>query len=149
MWKLLIAAVLAAQVAPSAAHAQTANLGPGTQQGETRVGAFGGARLRIALGGGQRVRVRAGVALAPALHRTENGASRLRIGEGLEYGIADRRAPAVSIAGYRASDVKDLAGGARNNVSTTGWIAIGAGVIVLVGVGVLGWLVHEGNKNTE
>ncbi len=149
MRKLLIAALLAAQVGPLAAPGHAADLVADPQKRETRLGAFAGARLRIALGDEQRSRVRAGIAVAPALHRMEGGAARLRIGEGLEYGIADRRPASVSVANYRISDMQRSPEGRRQNVSTLGWVAIGVGVIVVAGVGVLGWLVHEASENTE
>jgi hypothetical protein len=149
MRKLLIAAVLAAQVAPVAAPAWGAELGAGPTQGESRMGAFAGGRLRIALGAGKQERVRAGLALAPALHRMKDGATRLSVGEGLEYGLTERRAPAMSLGGHRISDMQRAPDGRRHNVSTLGWVAIGVGAVVVVGVGVLGWLVHEANENTE
>jgi hypothetical protein len=149
MKKLLIAALLAAQIGPVAAPAWAAELGARPEQGESRMGAFAGARLRIALGAGDHDRVRAGVALAPALHRMENGTARLRVGEGLEYGVTERRPAAVSLAGYRISDMQRSPDGRRHNVSTLGWVAIGVGAVVVVGVGALGWLVHEANENTE
>ena len=39
--------------------------------------------------------------------------------------------------------------GARRNVSTLGWVAIGVGVVVVAGIGFMGWLIHEANENTE
>jgi hypothetical protein len=149
MRKLLIVALVAAQLAPVAAPARAAELRVEPQRQETRMGAFAGARLRVALGGERRERVRAGLAVAPELHRMEAGAARMRIGEGLEYGFTDRRPAAVSVAGRRLSDAQRAPDGRRQGVSTLGWVAIGAGVVLVIGVGVLGWLVHEANENTE
>lgn len=149
MRTLLIAALLAAQLGASAAPAQAADLRAEPQRQESRMGAFAGARLRIALGERSRDRVRAGVMVAPSLHRMEDGATRLRIGEGLEYGFTERRSAGVSVAGHRISDAQQAPDGSRQGVSTLGWVAIGVGVVVVVGVGVLGWLVHEANENTE
>lgn len=149
MKKLLIASLLAAQVVPVPAPAAAADLITEPQQRDVRTGAFAGARLRVALGGAPRERVRAGVAVAPALHRMEDGSSRLQIGEGIEYGITDRRGADVSLAGRRISDMQRSPDGRRQNVSTLGWVAIGVGAVLVVGVGVLGWLVHEANENTE
>ena len=149
MRKLLIVGLIAAQAGSLGAPAQAADLAAEPQRQEARMGAFVGARLRIALGAGQPARVRAGLAVAPALHRMEQGSARLRIGEGLEYGFAERRSPEVSLAGYRISDMERSPDGRRHNISTLGWVAIGVGVVVVVGVGVLGWLVHEADQNTE
>jgi hypothetical protein len=149
MKKLLISAVLGAQLVPFAAPARAADLVAGAERQEARMGAFAGGRLRIALGGEGRERVRAGLTVAPALHRAADGATRLRIGEGLEYGLTERRPLGVSLAGYRMADARQAAEGQRHNVSTTGWVAIGVGVVVLTGVAVFGWMVHEGNKQTD
>ena len=149
MKHVLIAGLIAAQVGPLAAPAHSADLMAEPQQRETRMGAFAGTRVRVALGDGPRERVRAGLAVAPTLHRIENGASRLRIGEGVEYGIADRRPAGLSIAGHRPGDSQRLPDGRRHGVSTLGWVAIGVGAVALVGIGVLGWLIHEANENTE
>ena len=146
----LIAAVLVAQVLPFAAPAEAAELTAGPQQHDTRMGAFAGARLRIALGDGQRERVRAGLAVAPAMHRIQNdGSMRMGIGEGLEYGFTEKRAPGVSVAGLRISDMQRGPEGSRRNVSTVGWIAIGVGAVVVAGAVTLGWLFHEASQNTE
>ena len=149
MKSLLIPVLVAAQLLPSATTAAAAaELAAEPRQVETRMGAFAGARLRIALGGEKRERVRAGLAVAPALH-IQDGALKLRVGEGLEYGLTDRRAPALSLAGRPLADLGRAPDGPRQNVSTLGWVAIGVGVVVVVGVGVLGWLVHEADQNTE
>jgi hypothetical protein len=149
MRKLLIAAVLVAQAASFAAPAQAADLSAGLQQPENRMGAFAGARLRIALGDTRQERVRVGLAIAPTLHRISDGNARMRIGEGLEYGFTERRTPAVSLAGLRVGDMQRGPGGARRNVSTVGWVAIGVGTVVVAGAIAVGWLVHEASQNTE
>jgi len=148
MRTLLVAALLAAQVGPLAGAARAADLLAEAPQRETRMGAFAGARLRVSLGAG-RERVRAGVAVAPSLHSVENGAPRLRVSEGLEYGFSERQPPSLSLAGRQLTDLQRTADGRRQNVSTIGWVAIGVGVVLVAGVGVLGWLVHEANENTE
>lgn len=149
MKHVLIAGLLAAQVGPFAAPAHAADLIVESQQRETRMSAFAGARLRVALGDTSRDRIRAGIAVAPALHRIQDGAARLRIGEGVEFGIAGRRPAGLSIAGHRPGDSQRLPDGRRHGVSTLGWVAIGVGAVALVGIGVLGWLIHEANENTE
>jgi hypothetical protein len=149
MRPLLITALVAAPIGPLAAPARAADFAADPQRREARMGAFAGARLRVALGDARGDRVRAGVTVAPALHQAENGLAPMRIGEGLEYGITDRKPAGVSLAGHRISDMQRAPDGRRRNVSTLGWVAIGAGVVVLAGIGVLGWLVHEANENTE
>ena len=149
MEKILIAAVLVTQAAPFAAPAQAAELAGGLQPHENRMGAFAGARVRIALGETRRDRVRAGLAIAPTLHRISEGNARLNIGEGLEYGFTGRRSAAVSLAGLRISDMGRAPEGSRRNVSTAGWIAIGVGTVVVAGAITLGWLFHEASQNTE
>ncbi|HEY0086374.1 MAG TPA: hypothetical protein VGB65_10745 [Allosphingosinicella sp.] len=149
MRKLLIAAVVLAQLGPCAASVQAAELAAGPQQQQTRMGAFAGARLRVTLGGKKQT-VRAGLMAAPSVRSVRDGASSLRIGEGLEYGLSDRRPqPGLSFAGREIGSGKHLPDGKRQNVSTTGYIAIAAGVVLLSGLVFLGWLVHEGNQNTE
>ena len=106
-------------------------------------------RVRIALGSGSSERVRAGVALAPALRQRDDGASRLRIGEGVEYGIVGRQPAGMSVAGYRVGGTQRSPDGRRQNISTLGWVAIGVGTVVVVGIGVMGWLIHEASENTE
>jgi hypothetical protein len=148
MRKLLIAAVVLAQLAPCATSVQAAELAAGPQQ-QTRMGAFAGARLRVSLGGKKQT-VRAGLMAAPSVRSVKDGASSLRIGEGLEYGLTDRRPqPGLSFAGRQIGSGKHRPDGPRQNVSTTGYIAIAAGVVLLSGLVFLGWLVHEGNQNTE
>ncbi|HEY0043666.1 MAG TPA: hypothetical protein VGB62_03865 [Allosphingosinicella sp.] len=150
MKKLLIAAVLFAQAASFVGRAEAAELSGRVEAQETRMGAFAGARLRIALGDTKRERVRAGLAVASALHRIDQaGNARVGIGEGLEYGFTETRAPSLSLAGYRVSDLQRGPGGSRRNLTTGGWIAVGAGAVLLTGALFLGWLAHEGDKNTE
>ena len=99
------------------------------------MGAFAGARLRLSLDREPRERVRAGLALSPTMHDVrQDGSARLRIGEGLEFGASDRRAPQLSFAGQ---PVRELAqrgqgpSGSRQNISTVGWVAIGVGALAL------------------
>ena len=152
MKHLLIAALIGAQLLPCAAPAAAAELAAEPKRTETHMGAFAGARLRVALGGERRERVRAGLTVAPALHGVKDGTVRLRVGEGLEFGLTERRAPALSLAGRRLSELsgsESVPDGNRQNVSTLGWVAIGAGVVAVAGIVFLGWLVHEANENTE
>lgn len=145
MKKILIAALLGAQLAAPAA---AADLIEDVRSEGTRTGSFAGARLRISLDGAPRERVRAGLTLAPTTHSLRGGAARMRIGEGLEYGLTDRRGPALSLAGRPVGELAQGPrgpDGSRQNVSTLGWVAIGAGVVLVAVVGYGIWLTSELN----
>jgi hypothetical protein len=149
MKKIVIAALLGAQlVAPAAA----ADLIADARSDGTRTGSFAGARLRISLDGVARERVRAGLTLAPTVHDLQGGAARMRIGNGLEYGLSDRRGPELSIGGRSVRELAQAGrgpDGRRQNVSTLGWVAIGVGVVVVAVVGYGVWLTHELNENGD
>ena len=147
MKKLLIAALLVAQVAPAAA----ADFSSGR---ETNAGAFAGFRLRVPLDGHPTQRgVRAGLTVAPTMQtRDLQGERRTQIGEGLELGVTGGQPLALSIAGRPVSQLTrgaEAPGARRAGVSTLGWVAIGVGVVVVAGIGFMGWLIHEANENTE
>ncbi len=148
MKKLMIAALLAAQVA---VPAQAADLVDTRASEGTRQGAFAGARLRVSLDAEPRERVRAGLTLAPTRHDLSgDGSARLRIGEGLEFGMTDRRAPGLSLAGRPVSEIAQGANGPdgqRRNVSTVGYVAIGVGVVLVAAIGYGLWLDHELSNN--
>ncbi|HEV2866278.1 MAG TPA: hypothetical protein VGX37_07165, partial [Allosphingosinicella sp.] len=140
MKKLMIAALLAGQIA-SAAPAAAAELAAGH---ETQPGAFAGLRLRVPLDRNVPDRgVRAGFTVAPALQtRDIQGASRTRIGEGIELGLAGDRRVQLSLGGTPVSQLRpggQAPRGQRAGVSTLGWVAIGAGTVVVVGL-VAGYL---------
>lgn len=102
--------------------------------GEQRMGAFGGLRVRLPLGGEARERqLRAGLALAPAMHSWGiDGESRLRVGEGVEFGLRGHEPMRFSVAGQ---DVRRLA--AREGDGDGGGIPTGAliaGGIILAAV---------------
>jgi opacity protein-like surface antigen len=148
MKKIFIAALLAGQVA---APAQAADLVDTRGVQDTRNGSFAGARIRVSLDAQPRERVRAGLTLAPTRHDVRaDGSARLRLGEGLEFGVSERRGPALSLAGQPVRDVVQGAAGPqgeRRNVSTVGWVAIGVGVIAVGVVGYAVWLNHELSNN--
>lgn len=100
-----------------------------------QAGAFGGFRIRLALGGPRAERMRAGLTIAPTLRsRGFHGESRMLIGEGLELGMADREPLRLSIAGTPVSRLvqgRAAPGGRRLGVSTIGWVAIGVGVVAV------------------
>lgn len=148
---LTIAALVAAQLAPCATPAMAAELIGEPRAGETRVGGFAGARIRIGIGG-QRERVRAGLTVAPSIYGLERGAVRMRMGEGVAFGMTDGRAPELTLAGRPVAEPSGGKGapkGRRHGVSTLGWVGIGAGVVLLAGVAVFGWMVSEGNSQTD
>ena len=146
MKRLMIAAVLAAQLVAAAQPAFAAEL---TDTTTRQVGAFGGMRVRVPLDGraGEQ-RIRAGLTLSPTMHsRDLRGHSQLRIGEGLELGVNGGDRVVLSLAGTPVSRLAQGPagpdGGRAAGVSTVGWIAIGAGVLVLAVGGFYWWLVEE------
>ena len=145
MKTMTIAALLAAQLMIAAPPAAAAELADGRTQ---EMGAFGGVRVRVPLDGNARQRqVRAGLMLAPTMHsRTPSGETRMRIGEGLEVGRADDEPVRLSIGGTPVSRLAEGPtgpDGRRLGVSTVGWIAIGAGVLVPAVGGFYLWLLEE------
>ena len=146
MNKLVIAALLAGQwstAAPAAAAEFDRHAAP-------QMGAFGGLRVRLPLDGDvQQRQLRAGLALAPTVHSLAiNGEARMRMGEGLEVGITGRQPVRVMLAGQdvrrlgaaqQTEDEEEERGGGP---STLGWIAIGAGALILV-TAVAGFIVVD------
>ena len=148
MKKFFAAALIAAQTASPAAAADLVR-DAGVQ--ERRMGAFAGARLRVSLDGQARERVRGGLSVSPTMHDVRaDGTARLGIGEGLEFGLSDRRGPALSLAGTPVREIVQGPRGPegdRRNVSTVGWVAIGVGVVLVGVVGYGLWLNHELSNN--
>lgn len=140
MKKLMIAALLGSQLV---AAMQPAMAGPLEPAAEQRMGAFAGLRLRVPMGGpGAEQTPRFGLAFAPTTHSTsQSGATRMRVGEGLELGFSGRQPLRLTLAGQ---DLRRL-GAARQDgeqdndrhggPSTFGWIAIGVGVAAVIVVG--------------
>ena len=137
MKSLTACALLAAQILPLGHAASAAEL---TEHRTQQIGAFAGLRVRMPLDGDIRQRqLRAGLAIAPTMHsRALNGESRLLIGDGLELGIRGRQPVRLMLAGR---DVRRLGAaqhdgaqeeGDHGGPSTLGWIAIGAGALLLV-----------------
>ena len=136
---LTIAALIAGQALAGAQPAQAAEL---TENRTQQMGAFAGLRLRMPLDSEARQRrLRAGLTLAPTMHsRSASGESRMRMGEGLELGLAGDEPVRLSLGGTPVSRlVQGPAGpdGRRAGVSTVGWIAIGVGTVVLLYGGLL------------
>ena len=102
----------------------------------SQTGAFAGARVRLALGGGERQgQLRAGLVMAPTMRSESNDRrSVLRFGEGIELGARQGSPLGLSIAGRPVTgpEARRLSG-PRAGVSTIGWVAIGTGVVLVVG----------------
>ncbi len=134
MRKSTIAALLVAQTLAATQPLAAADLAARDDQ---RIGAFGGVRLRLALGGdANQPRARAGLMLAPTVRsRTVDGAERIRFGEGFEFGIQPNRTPQLSFAGTRVDRPGLVAAGSapdgpRANLSNVAWAAISVGAVV-------------------
>ena len=134
MRRIVVAATIAAELA--AAPAAAADLVDDRSIVAQQAGSFSGARIRIALGGGEREgRVRAGLVMAPTL-RSEAADRRgsLRFGEGIELGFDQDRPFALSIAGQSLTgDQARRTSGPRAGVSTLAWVAIGTGIVLVAG----------------
>jgi hypothetical protein len=99
-------------------------------------GTFAGARIRLSLGGRQKLR--AGLTVAPTLrNQAISGDTRTRIGEGLEFGFAGERTLSFSLGGRPVSGLvpgrRKSEEEQRQGISTGGYVVIGAGVVALVG----------------
>jgi len=147
MKKWIIAAFLAGQIVTVAQPAPAADLDEAEQP---HVGAFGGLRVRVLLGGDPRQRqVRGGLAIAPTLQGGNmHGERPLRIGEGVELGFRSGRSLSLSVAGMDVRDprlgvAQDEEEDGDDGVSTVGWIAIGTGVVVLALGGFYVWVMEE------
>lgn len=144
MKKLIIAALLAAQIA-AAAPLHAADLdGRGAFMDNQR-GAFAGIRLRARLGGSQSD-LRASLTLAPTSHSRSGSVSRMAMGDGLELGVSPGSRPIVTLAGQRV-DQMNLFGRPpqddRANLSTIATVAIVAGVVIVVGAVAWGHILSE------
>ena len=133
MRKLLIAALVSGQILGAAAPAFAQSYSPAR---ETGTGTFGGIRVRVPFGGGAREPVRAGIAFAPTTRTDyQDGRTRTRVGEGLEFGINGRGPVQFSLAGTpvnRLTQGRTGPDGQRLGVSTLGWIAIGVGASLVI-----------------
>ena len=138
---LTMTALIAAQMLAFVQPAGAAEL---TEARTQQMGGFAGLRLRVPMDGNAEQRqIRAGLTVAPVMQsRTMSGESQVRIGEGLELGIAGDQPIRLSLAGTPVSQLaQGPAGpdGRRMGISTIGWIAIGVGVaaVIVVGAAVL------------
>jgi hypothetical protein len=149
---LTIAALLGSQVLAAAQPALGADL---TIDREVRPGTFAGLSLRLPLGGNPAERrLRAGLTLAPTVHsRTGDGAMRMRLGEGLEFGYRSGRPLSFSIAG-RDLGPRRLAAAQdddhRHHGLSTGEILLIAGGVIVVTAGVVAVVFIDAiNDNSE
>jgi hypothetical protein len=134
MRKVTIAALLGAQLAAAAQPALAADFA-NTQ--EQRAGAFAGLRLRVPLDGAPRQRqVRAGFTLAPTLHRQSgDGAVRMRIGEGVEFGYRSGHPLTFSLAGRDLTRPRlGAAEEGRRGGLSTGEVAMIVGGVLVAGI---------------
>lgn len=152
--KYLVSAVLVA--AQLAATAQPAFAAEVRREATAATGTFGGLRLRMPLGGTRAERApHLGLAFAPTLHSMgESGEAHMRIGEGLELGLSERRPTlGLSIAGRRlgaaqgenSDENEDDDGG----IDTGEALLIAGGVLVLAAGAGLIWLVDAMNDASE
>jgi opacity protein-like surface antigen len=135
MKTLTIAALVAAQIAAVAAPTRAAEIVSAETPRSQQTGTFVGARLRLPLDG-ERRQPRATLTAAPTVHTVQpSGESRMRIGQGLEFGVQGSELR-FDLAGQPVSRLvqgRDAPNGPRTNISTVGWVAIGV-VVVAVGV---------------
>lgn len=133
MKRLAIAALVAAQIMTAAAPARGAEIVSADMPRTHHTGTFVGAQLRLPLDGTRRA-PRATLTAAATMRSTQaNGDSRLRIGDGLEFGL-DGKELRFDLAGRPVSSLvqgRDAPGGPRQNISTVAWVAIGVGVLVV------------------
>lgn len=149
MKNLMIGALLAGQFAAAAQPVLAAEL---VETRSQQTGTFAGLRLRAPLGGNaEQRRIRAGLALAPAVHiQNAGGESRVRIGEGIEFGFVGREPVRLSIAGTPVSRLAQGGSGPngeRLGVSTIGWVAIGVGAVLVVLVGATALCMSDSDCN--
>jgi len=134
---MIVASLVIGQLAATPVGAVGSMPQPGATIEEA--GVFLGARLRLPLGGNREERqLHAGLAMAPTLHgRASDGESRLRIGEGLELGVAVREPLRLSLAGQ---DVRRLGAGQQeeedDGVPT--WAIVTGAALVTAGLALWG-----------
>ena len=136
--KLIVcAALVSAQIAVAAQPAFAAEI---QRETAAATGTFGGLRLRVPLDGRRNERApRLGLAFAPTVHALgEDGAARMRIGEGLEFGFSGpRQTLALSVAGRRLAAAQENGEDREDDgtdLDTGEAILIGVGAIVVVGL---------------
>lgn len=133
----IIALVLAQLFSVPAVSAATLEdvpqAGPNAQ---FRAGTFAGARIRVAMGGQKKAaRLRAGLTFAAMQSgQSARGASFMRFGEGLEFGITDREIqPQMSLAGYSLA-AKRLGAADDDKAQKKGRSALGTAALIAGGL---------------
>ena len=144
MKKLMIAALLSGQMLIGVQPAPAADFAAPQPE---RMGAFGGLRVRVPLGGREDQRqVRAGLTIAPTLQDSNaQGERALLIGEGVEIGYRPGRPLALSVGGVnlnrpRLGSAQDEPAPAEEEESGGGlsWpLIVGGVVIATLGIGAL------------
>jgi hypothetical protein len=149
MRKLMITALLTGQSLSAAVPATAAEIYEPQASGQRQFGAFAGARLRVPLGGGKEG-AHAGLAFTNI--RVDAFGNR-RFSKGMEFGFAGDETLRLSLAGQpmQAKKLAFLPGtpgpqGRKAGVSTTGWIAIGVGVVAVGALAYAAWFVSEMNE---
>ena len=151
MKKLMITALLGGQLLIVAQPVSAADFAATQPE---RVGAFGGLRVRVPLGGDpQQRQIRAGLTVAPTLHSANmQGERAMRIGEGVELGLRSGRPLTLSVAGVEVrrarpgtaqdDETEDEEGGSNT------LLIIGGVVVVLAAAAAVGWtiLVREAGE---
>ena len=146
----LIAAIV---TAPYIFAAQPAAAAGFEEMATVQSGTFAGARIRLSLGGKQQnQKFRAGLTVAPTLRsQTVSGQTRTRFGEGLELGFTGERPLALSLAGRPVSSL--LPGRSKSEderrlgISTAGYVAIGAGIALVVGAVLVADAIEDSREN--
>ena len=125
--------------------AQAAGWDPGA---ETRYGAFVGARIQVPLGAKRAAAPRAELMLAPTNSRiSSNGRIETRIGRGFALDFAAKGKPALTLGGVRADRLIGISPSRtakpeqKLGLSDGGKIAIGVGLVLLVGAGI--WIADK------
>lgn len=133
MKSLIIAALVAAQIAVAAQPAVAAELNREAGNMPNQVSAFAGARLRVPLGG-RDAKPQAGLALTSTLRSGATG--EIRFARGAELGFSGNETKLrLSLAGTPVSQLAQGGQGPqgrKQGVSTIGWVAIGVGFVALV-----------------
>jgi hypothetical protein len=145
MRKLLIAGLVAGQIAAAAQPAMAAELDGRSPFVDNQRGAFAGVRLRASLGG-KESDVRTSLTVAATAHSRRGADSRMMMGDGLELSFSPHKAkPELMLAGRRL-DQMDLWGRPaddKKDLSTLATVAIVAGVVLVVGTVAFVHVVNE------
>ncbi|HWT12988.1 MAG TPA: hypothetical protein VN231_09565, partial [Allosphingosinicella sp.] len=127
MRSLLIASLLTAQI--FAAPAAAADIVDDSGIAATRSGSFAGARIRLAIGGGEPLR--AGLVAAPMIRaQRSDGRAVTRFGEGVELGVTAAGSPRFAVAG-RELGRRALAAqsGDEEGSGPSPWLLVAGGVV--------------------